>query len=348
MAIAKIPAKLLRTFEYLGEQPQRLAPLRTTLQERSDMIQRSSSSLLATSALALSLGLTACDGGSFDIPIPLEAPPLPMDISGQVDNAAQALCGDSTELADGLSMDAFIQELLVEGSSCEDYQGLKDELPATITMTHEESGASTEFDVLEQLNSVDALESIKNMRHAVAIDLKEQMAAQGVSDPALISNVSVDNLKIKWPENGLTINTVPFELYVGAFGLDTEGETEEGLSKIEALIDAGDLVKIGTIAAQPAMSTDELPVEFTDDDAKAVFSDRLKDLSFTFMVTVPEDAAIELTTTEAGDLVKPDGMATLVLAADLIFTAQAQGILDAARAASGADTAEAEGGETVE
>ena len=103
---------------------------------------------------------------------------------------------------------AFIQELLVgEGSSCEDYQGLKDE------HRHHHDDArrvrrGTRFDVLEQLNSVDALESIKNMRHAVAIDLKEQMAAQGVSDPALISNVSVDNLKIKWPENGLTINTL--------------------------------------------------------------------------------------------------------------------------------------------
>ena len=310
------------------------------------MLRRKSSSLLTSAALGMSLSLIACDGGSFDIPIPLTAPDLPMDISGQVDAAAQGLCGDSSEVTEGLSMNDLVQELLKDGTTCDTYDGLKDELPPEITIEDENGILDPQtFDVEEQLNNVNALDSLKEMRHAIAIDLKEQMAAQGVSDPALISNVSVENLKIKWPENGLTIDTVPFEIYVGAAGLDTEGDNEDGVSKIEALIESGDLSKIGTMGAQPAGSTDDLEIEFTNDDAKTVFSDRLKELSFTFMVTVPADTSISLTKNDAGKLIKPDGKAILQLAADLIFTAEAQGLLDTARQVS-ESSGEGEGGDT--
>ncbi len=289
-------------------------------------------------SMAASLNLIACDGGNFEVPIPLESPPLPLDISGQVDAAASSLCGDGTEIQDGVSMGDMLDQLLKEGTTCDDYQGLKDELPATITVTDDTTGTSVDIDVLEQLNSTDAFEGLKDMRQAIAIDLREQLAAQGVSNPDIISNVSVSNLMIKFPKNELSIDLVPFELYVGDFGLDTEGDLEDGTSKIEGLLSSGDLIKIGTIDAQPALSTEDLVVNFTDDIAKEEFNTRLKALSFTFMVTIPPEAEIKLTTrtNDAGNevLIKPDGMAELALAADLIFTAEPQGLLDTARSVS--------------
>ena len=79
------------------------------------------------------------------------------------------------------------------------------------------------------------------MRQAIAIDLRDQLAAQGVSNPDIISNVTVSNLMIQFPVNELSIDLVPFELYVGDYGFDTEGNFEDGTSKIEGLLASGDL-----------------------------------------------------------------------------------------------------------
>ena len=87
------------------------------------------------------------------------------------------------------------------------------------------------------------------------------------------------------------------------------------------------------------MSTEDLVVNFTDDIAKEESNTRLKALSFTFMVTIPADAEVNLTTTADGKLVKPDGMAELALAADLVFTAEPQGLLDTAKSVSEAANA---------
>jgi hypothetical protein len=299
------------------------------------MLFQKSKIMLSALTLSASFGLVACDGGSFDVPIPLVSPPLPLDISGQVDAAASSLCGDETEIQDGVNLGQMVEQLLKEGTTCDDYQGLKDELPPTITVVVDEStDTSVEIDVMEQLNATDAFAGLKEMRQAIAIDLREQLAAQGVSNPDIISNVSVDNLMIKFPVNNLSIDLVPFELYVGDFGLDTEGNLEDGTSKIEGLLASGDLVKIGTIDKQPAGSVEDLIVNFTDDTSKDAFNERLKNLSFTFMVTIPEDAEVTLTTTAEGNLIKPDGMAELSLAADLVFTAEPQGLLDTARQVS--------------
>ena len=304
------------------------------------MLFQKSRLMIGTLSLTAGLNLVACDGGNFEVPIPLVSPPLPLDISGQVDAAAASLCADTTEIQDGVSMGQMIQELLKDGTTCDDYQGLKDELPPTITIVVDESTDTTvEIDVLEQLNSTNAFEGLKEMRQAIAIDLRDQLAAQGVSNPDIISNVTVSNLMIQFPVNELSIDLVPFELYVGDYGLDTEGNLEDGTSKIEGLLASGDLTKIGTIDAQPAMSTEDLVVNFTDDIAKEEFNTRLKALSFTFMVTIPADAEVKLTTTADGKLVKPDGMAELALAADLVFTAEPQGLLDTAKSVSEAANA---------
>ena len=93
------------------------------------MLFQKSRLMIGTLSLTAGLHLVACDGGNFEVPIPLVSPPLPLDISGQVDAAAASLCADTTEIQDGVSMGQMIQELLKDGTTCDDYQGLKDELP---------------------------------------------------------------------------------------------------------------------------------------------------------------------------------------------------------------------------
>jgi hypothetical protein len=262
---------------------------------------------------------TAC--GPLNIPLDLESKSATLNIDEAVAEAEARICEDnaSENCAILMALDA------TDGTS-ETVPTLPTSIPKTVDPDGEE-GAAEPLDVEQWLADSGIMDSIR-AKQAIGADLSDRLAASQNQ----IQDVSFETVVFNWQENTLSFTTMELDFYVG----EEVDADEEGNYDAEALIADGSLTKAGTIAAQAAGGTGESEVTFAD-GGKDQLASAVKTLKFVVGVAIPDGAEITLNEDDAGNWVKPSGMATITLKTTLNFTVNPQTTATDAAAAETTD-----------
>jgi hypothetical protein len=249
---------------------------------------------------------TAC--GPLTIPLDLESKSASLNIDEAVAEAEAKICEDnaSENCAILMALDA------TDGTS-ETVPTLPTSIPKTIDPDGAD-GAAEELNVEQWLADSGIMDSI-HAKHAIGADLSDRLAASENQ----IQDVTFDTVVFNWQENTLSFTTMDLDFYVG----EEVDPDEEGNYDAEALIADGSLTMAGTIAAQAAGGTGESEVTFAD-GGKDQLTAAVKTLKFVVGVAIPDDAEITLNEDDAGNWIKPSGMATISLKTTLNFTVNTQ------------------------
>ncbi len=254
----------------------------------------------------VALLFTAC--GPLNIPLDLESKSATLDIDQAVMDAEAEICSDNA------SEDcAILMALDATDGTPNTPPALPTSIPKTIDPDGED-GEAPAIDVEQWLSDSGIMDAI-HAKHAIGADLTDRLAASQNQ----VQDVTFDTVVFNWQENTLTFPTMDLDFYVGQ-GVDPD---ENGNYDAEALIADGSLGLAGTITAQAAGATGESEVTFAD-GGKDQLNEAIKTLKFVVGVAIPDGAEITLNEDDAGNWIKPSGLATVTLKTTLTFTVDPQ------------------------
>jgi hypothetical protein len=256
-----------------------------------------------------------------DLPLPLETPPVDIDVGGPVDEVVASACANPADA--GCQGFAALCRAENNGQDCDPVT-----LPAQLLKELDVNNDGTN----ETLDDIlgDDLKEAARVQFAIPVDLTE--ALEGVNSPDQVEDVSFSDVSLAWVENSLTFDAPVLDVYVGP--------QSESLDP-EALLASGDFTKVGTIGkdtnddgtldvGQEALTTGDVALEFVAGGNEA-FNAALRSLAFTLVAAAPEGSSLELREVEADPtkVFRPDGEAKLSLKATLLYKVNlAQGVND--------------------
>lgn len=167
---------------------------------------------------------------------------------------------------------------------------------------------------------------------ALPVDVGSQLKDAGVSDTSAIQGVTIENVVMLWPENSLSFDTPPIDLYI-----TTEDVGAEGAIDAQALIDAGTVEKIGTIGidldddgvfdvGQVAGSTTEVPIEFVA-GGKDKFNEAVKGATFTLVTASSKPVELKSAPGDETQVQKPTGAGKVQMKATLVYSISAADVV---------------------
>lgn len=281
--------------------------------------------------LAFALPLAGCElfgllnGDAIELPLDLTTPPQDFDVTAGVAAVEDGACTDPGS-ASCATLTAICQS--EAGRDCST-PTMPDTFPSEVEVIPGDPPVQAR-EMMDQLGVSEATE----MEVALPVDVAAALADEGVQTPDAVQNVSIDALVMEWPENTLTFDAPPLDLYIA------KEAVEPGSLDAEALIASGAVDKIGTIGidvdgdgvidiGQAAGSTDPVPVAFIA-GGNELLSAAFRTAAFTVVTAVP--AGKGLTLKESGGRVtKPTGAGKVQLKATLIFSVKASDIIGAAQ-----------------
>lgn len=279
--------------------------------------------VLALSPFALASA--GCDLFSFldqplELPIDLTTPEQDFDVDEGVAAAEQGACEEEGSCA---VLRAICQT--EANRDCETSPTMPAEFPSEVEVVPGE-GPVAANDLMAELGITEATE----LEFAVPVDVAAALADEGVQTPDAVDNVSIGGLSMLWPENSLTFDAPPLDLYIAKTAV------EPGALDAEALIASGEVDKIGTVGldldndgeidvGQIAGSTDEVPVNFVD-GGNALLSEAFRQAEFTVVTAVPDGKGLTLKE-EAGVVKKPAGQGKIALKATVVFSVKASDVI---------------------
>ena len=283
--------------------------------------------------LAFLLPLAGCDlfnsilGNELELPIDLETPPQDFDVTGAIADVEGGAC-DTADSEECIALRAICET--DDSIDCDANPQLPAEFPASVEVVPGDPPVEA-AQLMADLGVTEATE----MELAVPVDAAEELAEQGVQDNAAINAVEIGALAMAWPENSLTFDAPPLDLYIS-------NEALEGVVNAEELIASGAVTKVGTCGldidgepgidvGQVAGSTDDVPVSFVEGGNEAL-SEAFKSGKFTLVTAVPDGKgfALKQKDGDANTLLKPTGAGKVALKATLVFKVSAADIVEAA------------------
>ena len=279
--------------------------------------------------LAFALPLAGCElFGIFDqpleLPLDLTTPAQDFDVTAGVDAVEDGACSDAGS-ASCLTLTAICQS--EEGRDCAT-PTMPDTFPSELEVVPGEPPVQARA-MMDELGVSEATE----MEIALPVDVAAALAEEGVQTPDAVQNVSIGALVMEWPENTLTFDAPPLDLYIA------KDAVEPGALDAEALIASGAVDKVGTIGldvdgdgiidiGQTAGSTEPVAVAFVD-GGNELLSAAFRTASFTLVTAVPSGKGLTLKES-GGRVTKPTGKGKVQLKATLIFSVKASDIVGAA------------------
>ena len=270
--------------------------------------------LLVPVALVTSCDFFGEDFGVVKLPIPLSSPSIDLDIGGPVGDAINASCSDP-EAASCAGITALCTA--EDGADC-DPPTLPPQFPKEVTIDEETTSAD---DIMPA-----AVVEAARVKFALPIDLKDLLAAGGVTDASQVENITVADVFLNWESNGLTFDAPVLDVYVGP--------VVDGLDALdaEALITRTGFVKIGSVGLDTDDDTDgfdvgqiaetagKVPLTFAG-GGNAAFNERLREFAMTMVLVAPEGQALHLKEVagNASKVKRPDGAAKIKLEGNLIY-----------------------------
>jgi len=245
--------------------------------------------------------LCACEG--LNLPLDLETDAATLDVDAALVKAEAKLCEDTE--SDGCKI---LKALDATDGTESDPPALPDSIPTSVDVEGLSTGEPT-VSVDEWLKKEDGvLESIR-AKHAVSADLTDKV---GATNKEKIKEVVLNKLAFNWQENTLSFDMVTLDFYLSL-------DSFEDITDPDALLAEESMTKIGTITGQLAGEAGEVDVEF-DEGGEDKFMQALEDLTFTLVVGIPDEATLELKLDEAENMIKPSGIATVSLQAEVVYT----------------------------
>jgi hypothetical protein len=255
-----------------------------------------------------------------EIPIPLDTPPVEVDVGGAVDEAVEGACDDPDDAACvslGLICRAENGPPPAEGGDPCSPPVLPPEFPKEVENLDGEI-VSADSLVPEDVKKASQL------KFAIPIDLAEALANQGVSSADQVKQISFNKVDLAWEENGLTFDAPVLDLYIGP-KVDDVGDPAE-------LIATSGFAKIGTVGkdldddgsfdvGQEALVADAVPLTFVEGGNER-FNEALRSFAFTLVLVAPDGQQVTLKEVEGSSPVKvfaPDGLAKLKVKSELSF-----------------------------
>jgi hypothetical protein len=293
-------------------------PCRVGVEEimRSSELVRVSLPALALVPLAL---VGACDllgiPQELEIPIPLDTPPVEIDVGGAVGTAISQACSEPTAAScEGI---ALICQADNGGTPCDPV-----DLPAQFPKECPNlDGDMVSADSLLPPEVKEAAE----VKFAIPVDLAEMLSAQGVDSSEQVKQISFNKIDLAWDENSLTFDAPVLDVYVGPAADDVTDPA--------ALISDPAFTKVGTVGkdldddgafdvGQAAGVADTVPLNFVS-GGNDTFNEALRTFTFTLVLAAPEGQAVGLKDVEGSSepvkVARPDGVATVRLKSELSF-----------------------------
>ena len=262
-----------------------------------------------------------------DLPVDLTSPPQAFDVTAAVTSAEGSACA-----APGQGCDAIKAICSTDNTraDCDTNPGLPDEFPAQVTVAGNSVDANT---LMEQMGVSKATE----LKLALPVDVAGALSSQGVQSPDAIKKVKIAAVIMQWPENSLTFDAPPLDLYVST------GDVPPGpVDDVQALIDAGTIKKVGTVGidtdndgvfdiGQHAGATSDVPLAFAAGGSD-LLSAAVTSAKFTIVTAVPDGKGMKLGAKpgDATKVLKPQGAGKIQLKATLLYTVSAADIVGAA------------------
>jgi hypothetical protein len=250
-----------------------------------------------------------------EIPIPLDTPPVDIDIGEAVDAALSEACPtDDAESCQGISL---ICQADNGGTPCSPVE-LPADFPQRVPTLQGETVPAD--DLLPQ-----GVKDAAALKFAVPVDLEESLADSGVQSADQVEQISFKAVKVAWDENTLTFDVPVLDVYVGPFVDD--------VSKPEELIASSDFKLVGTVGkntdddqegfevGQEAGVADEVPLTFVE-GGNDTFNEALRTFSFTLVFAAPDDQTLTLKEVEGSspvEVARPDGKAKIRIKSELSF-----------------------------
>lgn len=275
--------------------------------------------LLPVLFVPLAVVASGCDVlGPIDLPIPLDSPPVDIDVGGPVSEAIDSSCSDPTA-ASCTGIAALCEA--ESGGPCNPVT-LPAQFPQEIDIDDDGTPDQTAEEALP-----DAVKDAALLKVALPVDLGGLLKDGGVSSPDQVEDIKFDAINLAWEENSLTFDAPVLDIYVGP------AVDEADLLDVDALVANADFEKVGTVGkdtddatpgfeiGQEAGVADEVPLSFIE-GGNAKFNDRLKTFAFTLVAVAPEGQALKLKelAADATKVARPDGAAKLKLKASLVYT----------------------------
>ncbi len=267
------------------------------------------------------IAVTACDliPTELDIPIPLDTPPVDIDVGAAMDDGVDSAC-ESPDNASCQSIGLICEA--ETGAPCDPVT-----LPAQFPREIDVNGTPT---AAEDLLPEELLEASR-IKFALPIDVAGALSDQGVGSPDQVQAISFTEVFVTWDENTLTFDAPVLDVYVGPVvdGLETLDPealiTESGFEKVGTVgLDTDDAA--GFDVGQLAGTTGQVPLSFVE-GGNELFNDALKSFAFTLVLVAPEGQTLTLKQTD-GDATKvlaPDGAASIKLETTLTYTVDLAG-----------------------
>lgn len=280
----------------------------------------------------------------------LESPSKEIDVTEQVNGAEDSLCNPT----DSESCTLLKEIDKTDDGAVSTPPRVPDEFPAVIEVEDDQGNPVPDpqcvednpqdfmscpqwtiaaDDFLEQSNVYDAID----FAQAIPIDLSDEVQ---VTTPEAIKAVRIESIGVNWTDNELTFDTVPFDLYM-TLDIIEDPDAEE-------LLSTGAVTKVGTIDRQTALTDGVTPINFIDEEARALFQEGLLALKFTVVIAVPEGTVWTLadSPTTPGNKLKPQGRTDISMVATLSYTVTPRELAGRARDAYEAqrDEVQANGG----
>jgi len=262
---------------------------------------------------------TGCDLlGPVKVPVPLDSPPVDIDVGGPVGEAIDSSCTDPLDAScRGI---AAICEAENDGP-CNPVD-LPPQFPSDIDIDDDGTPDQTAEELLPE-----AVKEAAQIKVALPVDLGGLLKDAGVSSPDQVEDITFDAIKLSWAENSLTFDAPVFDVFVGP-SVDAPD-----LADVDALIANSDFKRVGSVGkdlddatagfevGQVAGIADDVELTFIEGGSK-LFNDALKSFAFTLVVAAPDGQTLSLKAVEGvpGKVARPDGAAKISLKADLVYT----------------------------
>jgi hypothetical protein len=271
---------------------------------------------VAPVALVAAVYSVGC-GQSLDIPIPFESPPQEISATEAVNDFESGLCDDPT------SQNCLVLQAVdySDDDQVSDPPSIPDEFPTSVTLVDPDTGtpipdpATGEDQVIDVLDWLDETGASDNMdiKQAMDIDIRDQVAEAGITDPAQIEAISIGALALNWQENSLTFSTVDLDLYASTEEIADSSDPDQ-------LIADGLVQKIGVIEAQSPETTGEQPIVFVT-GGNEVLNTALRNFVFTLVVALPPGTELQLADGAAPNTKKkPTGDALVSVKTTVVYT----------------------------
>jgi len=275
---------------------------------RLPFIVRAPLSALALVPVAL---VGACDvlgiPRELDIPIPLDTPPVDIDVTVAVASAVEQACSDPTAPScEGIGL---ICQADNGGTVC-DPVDLPEQFPKECPNLR---GETVSADELMPEEVKDAAE----LKFAIPVNIADLLSAQGVTSADQVKQISFSKVDLSWEENSLTFDAPVFDVYVGPHVDD--------VSDPAALIAGGEFARVGSVGKDLDDDGDfdvgQVAGVFVTGGNDA-FNEALRAFTFTLVLAAPDGQALglkEIPNTDPVEVARPGGVATVKLKSELSF-----------------------------